>query len=136
MRDVTVQTPAVVVAAALVELSRVGGFVSRALLFVLGPVASAIVNALLSPRREFAADAFAAELCEGPHGLADALTRLEQASELVELRANPATAPLYTIDPFPDRGLPSLFATQPPVAERIARLRALDPAWRERVRAA
>jgi len=135
-RDVAVATPAVVVAAALVELSRVGGFVSRALLFVLGPIASAIVNALLSPRREFTADALAAYTCESPHGLADALLRLEQASELVELRANPATAPLYTLDPFPDRGLPALFATQPPPGERIARLRALDPQWRERVRAA
>jgi heat shock protein HtpX len=135
-RDVLVQTPAVVVAAALVELSRVGGILSRALLFVLGPVASAIVNALLSPRREFVADTLAAELCETPHGLADALVRLEQATELVELQANPATAPLFTLDPFPPRGLPALFATQPPPADRIARLRALDPDWPERLRAA
>ena len=67
-RDVLVQTPAVVVAAALVELSRVGGVLSRALLFVLGPVASAIVNALLSPKREFVADRVAAELCDAPTG--------------------------------------------------------------------
>ncbi len=135
-RDVLVQTPAVVVAAALVEFTRIGGFLSRALLFVLGPIASAIVNALLSPKREFVADAFAAEICETPHGLADALVRLELAGELVELRANPATAPLFTLDPFPPRGLPGLFATQPPPADRIARLRALDPDWPERLRAA
>ena len=135
-RDVLVQTPAVVVATALIELSRVGGFLSRALLFVLGPVASAFVHALLSPAREFTADAAAAAICETPHGLADALVRLEQASELVDLQANPATAPLYTLDPFPDRGLPGLFATQPPPSERIARLRALDPEWPERLRAA
>ncbi len=103
---------------------------------MLGPLASAIVNALLSPKREFTADALAAFVCGSPHGLADALLRLEQASELVELRANPATAPLYTLDPFPDRGLPALFATQPPPGARIASLRALDPDWRERVRAA
>ena len=135
-RDVLVQTPAVVVAAALVEFTRIGGFLSRALLFVLGPVASAIVNALLSPKREFTADEFAAQICETPHGLADALVRLEQAMELVELRANPATAPLFTLDPFPQQGLPALFATQPPPADRIARLRALDPEWPERLRAA
>jgi heat shock protein HtpX len=135
-RDVLVATPAVVTAAMLVELSRVGGAASRALLFVLGPLASAIVNALLSPRREFTADVLAASVCESPHGLADALLRLEQASELVELRANPATAPVYTLDPFPDHGLPALFATQPPPGERILRLRELDPEWRDRVRAA
>ena len=135
-RDVLVQTPAVVLAAALVEFSRIGGFLSRALLFVLGPVASALVHALLSPKREFLADAAAAVICETPHGLADALVRLEQASELVELRANPATAPLYTIDPFPNEGLPALFATHPEPSERISRLRALDPEWPERLRAA
>src|SRR5438552_18769040 len=38
-RDVLVQTLAVVLATAVVELSRVGGWFQRALLFVLGPLA-------------------------------------------------------------------------------------------------
>ena len=33
-------------------------------------------------------------------------------------------------------GLAGLFATQPPIAERVSRLRGLDPAWKERLRAA
>ena len=41
-RDVLVQTIAVVLAATLIELSRIGGWLERALLFVLGPVASAL----------------------------------------------------------------------------------------------
>jgi heat shock protein HtpX len=135
-RDVLVQTTAVVLAALLVELSRVGGWMSRALLYVLGPVAASFVHLLLSPRREFEADRLAAELCESPHGLADALVRLEQASELVEFRASPATEPLYTINPFMEKGLAGLFVTHPPVAERVRRLRDLDPEWREKLRAA
>jgi heat shock protein HtpX len=135
-RDVLVQTIAVVVAATLIELSRIGGWLERALLFVLGPVASAFVHLLLSPRREFAADRLAAALCESPHGLADALIRLEQASELVEFRASPATEPLYTVNPFEERGLAALFVTHPPVGERVRRLRDLDPDWREKLRAA
>jgi heat shock protein HtpX len=126
----------VVIAATLVELSRIGGWLERALLFLLGPVASAFVHVLLSPRREFAADRAAAAICESPHGLADALLRLEQASELVAFRASPATEPLYTINPFDERGLPALFSTHPPVGARVARLRALDPDWREKLRAA
>ena len=51
---------AVVVAAALIETSRIGGWLQRALLFVLGPLAAAIVHLLLSPKREFAADRAAA----------------------------------------------------------------------------
>jgi heat shock protein HtpX len=135
-RDVLLQTAAVVVAATLIELSRIGGWLERALLFVLGPVASAFVHLLLSPRREFAADRSAAALCESPHGLADALIRLEQASELVDFRASPATEPLYTINPFEERGLAALFVTHPPVSERVRRLRDLDPDWREKLRAA
>jgi heat shock protein HtpX len=136
-RDVAVQTIAVVVASTLIELSRIGGFLERALLFVLGPLASAIVHALLSPRREFGADRAAAALVGTPHGLADALIRLEQASELVDFQASPATEPLYTLNPFdPREQLAALFDTHPPVSERVRRLRELDPDWREKLRAA
>jgi len=135
-RDVLVQTLAAVVAATLLELSRLGGWFQRALLFALGPVASAIVNGLLSPRREFAADLRAAELCDTPHGLADALARLEQAAELVSFAGNPATEPLHIVNPFDERGLGALFATHPPVADRVKRLRELDPDWPESLRAA
>jgi heat shock protein HtpX len=103
---------------------------------VLAPVAAAIVHLVLSPKREFAADRAAAALCESPHGLADGLLRLEQAAELIEFSASPATEPLYTINPFEERGLAALFVTHPPVAERVQRLRELDPGWREKLRAA
>jgi heat shock protein HtpX len=135
-RDVVTQEVVVVLAAALVDLTRVGGFLQRALLFVLGPLAAAPVHLMLSPKREFAADRFAAGLCESPHGLADALLRLEQANELVEFRASPATEPLYTINPFDPRGVAAMFLTHPPTAERVRRLRALDPDWEKNLRAA
>jgi heat shock protein HtpX len=134
-RDVLVQTTATVVAATLLELSRLGGWFQRAFLFVLGPVASAIVHGLLSPRREFAADALAAELCDSPHGLADALLRLDQAGELVSFAGNPATGPLHVVNPFASRGLGALFSTHPPVAERVQRLRALEPLADQKERA-
>ena len=135
-RDVLVQTSVVVLAAALIETSRIGGWLERALLFVLGPIAAALVHLVLSPKREFDADRGAAALCGSPHGLADALIRLEHASELVEFRANPATEPLYTFNPFAEEGLGALFVTHPPVGERVRRLRGLDPGWPEKLRAA
>ena len=133
-RDVLIQTGAVVLAAAIVESSRIGGWLQRSLLFVLGPVAAACVHLLVSPKREFEADRTAARLCGSPHGLADALIRLEQAAELVEFRASPATEPLYTINPFMEVGLAALFVTHPPVAERVRRLRDVDPTWRDKLR--
>jgi heat shock protein HtpX len=135
-RDVLVQTTAVLIASALVDASRLGGFLSRALLFVLGPVAAAFTHLLLSPKREYHADRAAAEICDSPHGLADALIRLEQAIDMVEFRASPATEPLYTVNPFADEGLAALFDTHPPVGDRIHRLRELDPEWRQKLRAA
>jgi heat shock protein HtpX len=135
-RDVVVQTPVVVFAGWLLEASRIGGWLHRVLLFILAPVAASLVQVLLSSRREFAADKRAAEICESPHGLADALVRLEQANELVEFSASPATEPLYTVNPFEPEGLASMFVTHPPIGERVARLRALDADWREKLRAA
>jgi heat shock protein HtpX len=133
-RDVALQTAVVVLAASMIELSRVGGWLQRALLFVLGPVAAACTHALLSPKREFEADARAAELCESPHGLADALLRLDQASQLVAFEASPATEPMWTFNPFLEEGLAALFVTHPKIEARVQRLRALAP--REEVPAA
>ncbi len=135
-RDVVVQTSVVVLAATLLELSRIGGWLQRTLLFVLGPIAAAFVHLMLSPKREFLADRAAAEICDSPHPMADALVRLDQAAEMVEFSGSPATEPLYTVNPFMEAGLARMFVTHPPVAERIRRLRELDPDWREKLRAA
>ncbi len=135
-RDVLVQTVVVIVALSVVELSRIGGALHRALLFVLAPVAASFVHLMLSPKREYAADRLAAELCDSPHGLADALLRLEQAMELVAFEASPATEPLYTTNPFAEGGLGALFDSHPPIGARVRRLRELDPEWRAKLAAA
>jgi heat shock protein HtpX len=125
-RDVALQTSVVVLAASFIELTRIGGWLQRPMLFVIGPVAAACTHLLLSPKREFEADRLAAALCESPHGLADALGRLDQASELVAFEASPATEPLWPFNPFMEEGLAALFVTHPKIDERIRRLRALD----------
>ena len=122
-RDVLVQTFAVMLAVVLVESSRIGGWFERALLAVLGPVAAAFVHLLLSPKRELAADRVAAGVCGSADGLIDALLRLDRASDLVSFEANPATEPLYTVNPFAEEGLAALFVTHPPLAHRVAALR-------------
>jgi heat shock protein HtpX len=135
-RDVVIQTSVVVLAATLLELSRIGGFLQRALLWILGPIAAAFVHLLLSPKREYLADRGAALICDSPHPMADALTRLDQAAELVDFSGSPATEPLYTINPFMEVGLARMFVTHPPIEERVRRLRESDPSWREKRRAA
>lgn len=127
-RDVLTQTFAVLLALTLVEASRVGGWLARALLFVLAPVGAAFVHLLLSPNRELCADAIAAGLVESPHDLADALARLDAASGLVQFAASPATEPLYTVNPFAEDGVVRMFLTHPPLEQRVARLRSLPEA--------
>jgi heat shock protein HtpX len=122
-RDVLAQTAAVMIAVVLIEFSRLGGWLERALLAVLGPVAAAFVHLLLSPKRELAADRTAAVLLGSGEELADALVRLDHASDLVSFEANPATEPLYTVNPFAEEGLAALFVTHPPLARRVQALR-------------
>lgn len=129
-RDVAVQTTSVAIAAGIVELTRVGGYLQRGLLILLAPVAAAFEKTVLSPRRELAADASAATICGSPHGLADALVRLEHASELVSFTVSPTTEPLYPVNPFTagDR-MARMFDTHPSFPKRLRRLRQLDPLW-------
>ncbi len=124
-RDVLVQTFVVLFAATLVESSRIGGWFSRVLLYAFAPIGAAFVHLLLSPRRELHADALAASATGGAHDLADALMRLDRASELVEFAASPATEPLYSFDPFESEGIARMFKTHPPLELRVRRLREL-----------
>ncbi len=124
-RDVLAQTFVVLFASTLVESSRIGGWLSRALLFVFAPIASAFVHLLLSPKREVQTDALAVTATGSAHDLADALLRLDRAAELVDFAASPATEPLYCIDPFVNEGIARMFKTHPPLDARIRRLREL-----------
>jgi heat shock protein HtpX len=132
-RDVLVQTFVVLFATTFVEMSRVGGWFSRVLLYVFAPISAAFVHLLLSPRRELHADALAAGSTGKAHDLADALMRLDRAAELVEFAASPATEPLYPIDPFEAEGVARMFKTHPPLDVRVRRLRELGAGQNGRV---
>ena len=132
-RDVLVQTFVVLFAATLVEMSRVGGWFSRVLLYVFAPIGAAFIHLLLSPRRELHADALAAASTGAAHDLADALMRLDRAAELVDFEASPATEPLYPVDPFEHEGIARMFKTHPPLDDRVRRLRELGAGSNGRV---
>ena len=70
------------------------------------------------------ADASGALLTRYPEGLASALEKLQNNNTQVK-NANKATAPLYISNPFYKKGVAvnDLFATHPPLADRIKILR-------------
>jgi heat shock protein HtpX len=93
---------------------------------IIGPIAAALLQLAVSRQREYLADATAARLLGEGRPLADALESLERGTQAVPMPVNPATASLYIANPLPRAGLATLFATHPPMAERIRRLRAYD----------
>lgn len=101
------------------------GPVGRALLTVLGPLAAAVVRATVSPAREYDADAEASRITRDPLGLAAALRKLDASTRRLVLppeRDIVATSHLMIASPLQQTGLAKLFASHPPMAERVARL--------------
>jgi heat shock protein HtpX len=92
---------------------------------VLAPIAAMLVQLAVSRSREFQADASGARLAGRSYGLAKALEKIEVASRLEPLPANPATAHLFIVNPLTGQSFARLFSTHPPTEERIARLRAM-----------
>jgi heat shock protein HtpX len=89
---------------------------------ILAPIAAMLIQSAISRSREFAADAGGAAIAGSPHGLANALRKIEAVARRVPMDANPATAHMFIIKPFSVQGLLSLFSTHPPTEQRIAAL--------------
>ena len=89
----------------------------------LGMLFGNLIKAAVSRQREFLADASAVQFTRNPGGIAGALKRIGAAvfgSKLISPRAAEASHMYFA------EGVASLFATHPPVDERIRRI---DPDW-------
>lgn len=99
------------------------GLVGSLLMVVLAPIAAMIIQMAISRTREYEADRVGAEIAGNPNGLANALLKLEQASrQIPNPHAQPATAHLFIVNPLSGGALMNLFATHPPIQERVRRL--------------
>ena len=92
---------------------------------ILAPIAAMLVQFAVSRAREFHADATGARLAGRTYGLAKALEKIEVASRIEPLPANPATAHMFIVNPLTGQSFARLFSTHPSTEERIARLRAM-----------
>ncbi len=99
-----------------------GGIIGSLLMMFVAPIAASLIQMAISRSREFQADATGAAICGRPQSLASALQKLEQTNRLHPMDVNPATAQMYIVNPLSGGGLAGLFATHPPMQERIARL--------------
>jgi heat shock protein HtpX len=99
--------------------------VGALVLAIVAPIAAMLVQLAVSRAREFQADATGARLAGRTWGLSKALEKMEMASRVVPMHANPATAHLFIVNPLSGQSFARLFSTHPPIEERIARLRAM-----------
>lgn len=102
------------------------GMVGGLLLAILAPLAAMLVQMAISRGAEYRADQGGAEICGNPLWLAGALDKLERGGRGVpnpSAERNPASAPLFIVNPLRGRRLDALFSTHPTTASRIARLR-------------
>lgn len=144
-RDILISSIAAMLAAALSIFARMAMFmgggrdergnplagIAALLSIIIAPIAAMIIRLAISRAREFQADRSGAEITGQPLNLASALAKLEAGTSRVPMNVNPAVSQLFIADPlkaFKGRrggGIMSLFATHPPIEDRIERLQAM-----------
>jgi heat shock protein HtpX len=93
------------------------------ILAIFAPLLTRIVQFGVSRKREYLADASGAELTRYPDGLASALEKIRENNR-GDMDVSEAVSHLFIADPNRS-ALDSLYATHPPIDERIKRLKAM-----------
>lgn len=104
------------------------GIVGILLAMILAPLAAALIQMAISRSREYGADEAGAEIGGDPEALARALEELAHGASrrpMEKAESQPATAQLMIVNPLSGKDLQQLFATHPPMQDRVRRLRAM-----------
>lgn len=96
------------------------------ILAIVAPLLVLLIRSAISREREYRADADGAYMTRYPDGLASALEKMKNHTGKLR-RGSDATAHLFIANPFGKdrRNIRAAFASHPPLAERISRLRSL-----------
>ena len=98
-------------------------------LIILTPIVGQMIKMAISRNREYLADSTGAKLTRYPAGLISALEKISADPDPLVDKANKSTAHLFISSPFRKKKnkkigfIQKLFATHPPIKERIKRLK-------------
>lgn len=93
-------------------------------IIIISPLLSRILYFSISRKREFLADATSARLTRFPEGLASALEKIMMSAVGI-IEAPKAAAPFYIVNPYRQNLDGGIFATHPPLKQRISTLRSM-----------
>jgi heat shock protein HtpX len=103
-----------------------GGGLTGILMLILAPFAALLLQMGISRQREYQADASGARMVVHPYGLIRALEKLGAYNKRIPMDVPPTTSALMIVQPLSAGQIfSSLFSTHPPLADRIAQLRAM-----------
>lgn len=91
------------------------------LLAILAPIFARLTYMAMNRKREYLADATGAQLTRNPPGLARALAKIK-AAPVSDPKGSKTAAALYLANPFKRQDRSNLWATHPPLDDRINRL--------------
>ena len=95
------------------------------LILILAPLAAMLLRSAISRKRESLADATAVAFTRNPAGLRSALEVLAADSTVVQQKST-SVAHIWIESPLDGTSVSKLFSTHPPIAERIAVLKAME----------
>jgi heat shock protein HtpX len=95
------------------------------LILILAPIAAVLLKSAISRKRESLADATAVAFTRNPAGLRSALEVLASDSTVVRQKST-SVAHIWIESPLDGKAVSKLFSTHPPIAERIAILKAME----------
>jgi heat shock protein HtpX len=103
-----------------------GSGLTGLLMLIVAPFAALMLQMGISRQREYQADASGARMVGHPYGLIRALEKLGAYNQRIPMDVPPTTSALMIVAPFSAGQIfSSLFSTHPPLADRIAQLRAM-----------
>jgi heat shock protein HtpX len=136
--DILTSSIAATIAGAITWLARMGFWfgggndrerssgLTGILMLILAPLAALLLQMGISRQREYQADASGAKMVGHPYGLIRALEKLGAYNKRIPMDVPPTTSALMIVQPLSAGQIfSSLFSTHPPLADRIAQLRAM-----------